>query len=1221
MKKALVVLLLVLTATMQGLKAQERRPIDSQHPLWFIHCDVWYKADPQKIIDLIPEDVRPYICLNLSLSCQYDKEKNQYKMPHYAFQTYKSWGTVCQQNGIWFSCQPASGGHTHIQDDDMVTFEYFFKQFPNFLGWNYAEQFWGFDESGDLSSSTQTSRWALFARLVEMSHQYGGFLTVSFCGNIWSHPLNPIGEMKRTPALLEACRKYPEAILWLYKYTTSSCFYNNESVTFGPFISGLAKNYGVRYDNCGWNGAMDALLGEGHGKKYPAAAGIGTVMEQTCVNGGAVWDGPELTWREECFHELWAQGVDNGYTRRRWERFPNFNGVWLEMFRQIINGTMYIPTREEVVGKTKVVIINDVNNGSDEDKYATWGGLYDGLYKQTDPFNRGNGQWMDNYCYFKSTGRYGAIPMVTDLYDDVAKQIPVQVKKSQRWSSQQAKVNAFNNQYPVVSTGDLYVNRFRNQLVTYTPYTYLNTKTTAQATIPLQYNTCETLELNYDKLSSGIVREYEDHIDFYLNNYRSDSTGLRTDIITIKGATKAPTYTLNRHETAQAEATAAYTNGTYTLTVNHCGAVSITVNCTGAATRPSVGYAAALPQPKTLPLPKAPTLYRGPIIIEAEDMDYKNIKSCCTDPFNQYPSVTGHAANGFVDMGTNTSGSLRHYLRLKEGQTGDYQIQVRYTCTSGDGSLSVTVNGSQQTVSCPRTAQNEWRLATINATLNEGQNTLVITNSGGKSLYIDQVIYQPADADPLKYAIDIREATVPDGSSSGDFSVTADREEAAEGETVTLTVTAPEGYALQELRLLNSVFYTLKKSIPVNGQDEVTFQMINDNVVLQPVFTDTRAQLSDALPGYALNLASASTSMPEGWRCVQEDSQVHEYNNNYTSGARLFSGFKGYQGKALYWRNDCAEYGRQADYLLTLQGGSYELTFAVAAWKEKPSYQVSILDAATGNVVATSEVFDATPNANGNNGANLSSAERNTLTFATAETGNYIIRFKDASTWGGWHEFLLLECRLKVIDADGDLTTANYHVWDGCTEWSQVTDANGGGAYDLNKDLQGGSTVYGDPSVFYNRYANLTGYDQLVIHGTPGVTLRVLLNRLEVGNGGGDDHGGALTELNPIIGTDGKAVVSLKDYEFVHLNAIKLGWGSKPGTITSLQLLKGSLQLPELTMGDVNSDGFINAADVRAIAQHIIGLTPDKFNAEAADINDDDTVNIADVTALIKLLR
>ena len=70
MKKAIILLTLALTFAAQMLNAQERRPVDSQHPLWFIHCDVWYKADPQKIIDLIPEDVRPYICLNLSLSCQ-----------------------------------------------------------------------------------------------------------------------------------------------------------------------------------------------------------------------------------------------------------------------------------------------------------------------------------------------------------------------------------------------------------------------------------------------------------------------------------------------------------------------------------------------------------------------------------------------------------------------------------------------------------------------------------------------------------------------------------------------------------------------------------------------------------------------------------------------------------------------------------------------------------------------------------------------------------------------------------------------------------------------------------------------------------------------------------------------------------------------------------------------------------------------------------------------
>ena len=47
-----LLLVLMLTCMAQEVGAQQRRPIDSQHPLWMIHVDVWYKADPQKIIDL-----------------------------------------------------------------------------------------------------------------------------------------------------------------------------------------------------------------------------------------------------------------------------------------------------------------------------------------------------------------------------------------------------------------------------------------------------------------------------------------------------------------------------------------------------------------------------------------------------------------------------------------------------------------------------------------------------------------------------------------------------------------------------------------------------------------------------------------------------------------------------------------------------------------------------------------------------------------------------------------------------------------------------------------------------------------------------------------------------------------------------------------------------------------------------------------------------------------
>ncbi len=996
--------------------AQERRPIDSQHPMWMVHIDVWNSADPQKIIDLIPDDIKPYVCMNLSLSCQYDKEANMYRMPRCAVRTYKSWASVCQQNGMWFTCQPASGGHTHIQDDDLETFEYFFKAYPNFLGWNYAEQFWGFDESGDESSSTQTSRIALFAKLVPMHHKYGGVLTISFCGNVWSHPLNPMGMMKRNSELLKVCKEYPEAILWLYKYTTSSCFYNNESVTFGPFVSGLAKNYGVRYDNCGYNGALDAILGEKHGKTYPGAAGIGTVMEQTCVNGGAVWDGPELIWTED-FQNLSNTTVE-GYTRRNWGMYPNFKGVWIDMFRQIITGNMYIPTREEVVGNIKIAVQNDIatsaSGKSDEDKYAAWGNLYDGVYKQTDPFNRNNGQWMDNFWYLKSTGRYGTIPIIISQYDDVAKQIPVVVKKSaytSRWGTIAKKTADFNKQYPEVSKGDMYVNRNLNQLVTYTPYTYLNGKKYAHADIPLQYNTCDTLKLSYGKLTGGVIREYADHIDFYLNNYRSDSTTVQTDTIILTGVTTKPTCKLTKHSTGATGQSATIADTTYNaeektyfIKLKHMGPLNLTVNCTGDADRSNMNDDTLIPEPVNLPIPQQPEPFIGPIVIEAENMDYKSVANVALTHSGWFaPDYSEFAGMGYVEMGTNTTAALRHELNLAEA--GAYDIYIRYCNSSKAGKVKVTVNGTSQTLTCEKVAKNNWRKLKASANLKAGSNTLIITNTGGTGMTIDQVIYMPADTPAEKFLVSVRQ------SEYG--TVTPNVSEAAEGDTVTLAIEPIEGYRLKALRVINSVYYTMAKTIEINDQNEVTFVMPDDNVTLQPVFEDMSCV-------YKLDFSTAlSGAIPEGWRVTQENNTVHEYPNTYSDGSRIMSGFTGYQGKALYWREGNAEYGSQTDYPLTLEAGEYKLTYATAAWKGQPKFRANIVNASTNKVIAKSAAYTAAPNADGNLSANLSTAKTYKLSFTITEEGKYYIRFKNETNASGLEEYLLLECRINKEMTDG----------------------------------------------------------------------------------------------------------------------------------------------------------------------------------------------------------
>ena len=1009
MKTLVIRFMLAATLLMASLNvsAQSRRPIDSKHPLWLVHIDVWNSADPQKIIDLIPDDIKPYVCLNLSLSCQYDTETEMYRMPRYAVRTYKSWATVCQANGMWFTCQPASGGHTHIQDDDLATFEYFFKAFPNFLGWNYAEQFWGFDVAGNKSSSTPAKRWALFAKLVEMSHQYGGFLTVSWCGGTYHMNTNPIAELKRDKNFLAACQKYPEAILFLYKYTHAGCFYNNESVCWGPYISGLTKNYGVRYDNCGWNDTLSKLLGDKHGKKYPGSAGIGTVMEQTCVNGGAVWDGPELIWREECFQNLNDSQVD-GYTRRNWGTFPDFRGIWIDMWRKIIDGTMYIPTREEVVEKTKIVVINDK-----ADDYTAWDDLYNGLYLQTDPFNQKKewqwnyGQWYNNLCYFKSTGRYGAVPIVTGLYDDLAKKIPVQVKKSNytsRWGTQAKKQADFDAQYPEVSTGDLYVNRYKNQLVTYTPYTYMNSKKTATAKIPLQYNTCDSLELTWGKLSGGIIREYSDHIDFYLNNYRNDTTTQALDKIVIVGATEEPTYTVTKRTLASHTTTKEWDaeTGTFTLNVKHLGALDVTINCTGTATERSTDLASS--EPLTEDMPKQPEDYNGEIIIEAENLDRKDVGSVALTHSGWWAqNVKDFAGMGYVDLGTKSTAALRHQLKLNKA--GDYDIYVRYCNSTKAGKVRIAVNGSSSLVDFEKVSLNDWHLAKVSATLKEGTNTFILTNTGSVGMYIDQIIYMPVDATPQKYAVAVRDAE--------NGKVEADVKEAMEGETVTLTITPNPGCQLKELRVVNSVYFTEGKTIPVEDPTatEIKFAMFDDNVTIQPVFVDNSSV-------FKLDFGNSLTgTVPDGWRATQENNDIHQYPNTYGSGARVFTGFNGYQGAAFYWRNGNAEYGKLSGHPLKLAAGSYKLTFAQAAWKESPRYKVQILNT-NEKAIAESSTYTAAPNANGSTVANVASAKTYELPFDITTAGNYIIRFVNMTTGGTFQEFLLLECRINTVEKE-----------------------------------------------------------------------------------------------------------------------------------------------------------------------------------------------------------
>jgi DNA/RNA endonuclease YhcR with UshA esterase domain len=137
-------------------------------------------------------------------------------------------------------------------------------------------------------------------------------------------------------------------------------------------------------------------------------------------------------------------------------------------------------------------------------------------------------------------------------------------------------------------------------------------------------------------------------------------------------------------------------------------------------------------------------------------------------------------------------------------------------------------------------------------------------------------------------------------------------------------------------------------------------------------------------------------------------------------------------------------------------------------------------------------------------------------------------------------------------DEEVELTKDMFYNWNGYGADAVSTSAAN---VDFNvgndAELGGGNMVCGTASVDYLIYADLTGSTKMLFEGTPGLPLRVLMNRQE-------SNSGPLVEKNPVIGNDGKAELDLTDLTYVHLNAIKVAWGETRGKVNSIKLVKPS---------------------------------------------------------------
>ena len=711
----------------QQTNALMRRPISPSQPMWLVHIDTWNYPDPQKIIDLIPADIRPFVVMNISLSISHTTN-NQFQVAEYGYEIARSWLRVCAQNRMWAMIQPSSGGFCQFSDFDLSVYEEFFREYPNLIGFNYAEQFWGYDSVTDPLSAAWTDRIAHFANLLPLCSKYGGYLVVSWCGNQWSPSINPIAMLKRDPNFAAACRNHTENYILCEKYTQQSYQSDMESICLGAYLSGYSGQYGIRYDSTGWTDAT------GTNQNFTLATGGAAHLEHIMLTGETVIDGPELIW-QECFRELSAGATSNGYNTRRWDTFTQFDNVNIDLFRKVLDGTVRIPSRQEVIDRTKVVIFSDVNSGSDDDKYSSPETLSEGLYRMDGDFNL-----RSNKYFFKKTGRYPTVPTVYELDDAPAQSFQLKVNKSgyaSRWPTIAAKTNEFNSLFPSEYTGDLYAGRHENGWVVYNPY---KTGQVASNSIPFKYNSCDRVELTFSQYTSGVMKEYSNSVTFYLANYDNViNTGLKTDTIKIYGSTAEPTYSWADRASHQASVvTKSWTGGVFTLTVQHNGPLDITVNCAGAGTGRLTNYTSA-----AITAPNLPFVYSGPLQYEAEVFEYKNIAGIVSSGWSQ--PVRNYSGQGYLQFGTSASAAVRDAVTVQSA--GIYRLETKYSNTGATRSnIQLFVNGNvaASPVFSNTPSYSDWAVNTQYVALNAGANTIeFVAQATGASIYFDDIVVVP----------------------------------------------------------------------------------------------------------------------------------------------------------------------------------------------------------------------------------------------------------------------------------------------------------------------------------------------------------------------------------------------------------------------------------------------------------------------------------------------
>lgn len=118
----------------------------------------------------------------------------------------------------------------------------------------------------------------------------------------------------------------------------------------------------------------------------------------------------------------------------------------------------------------------------------------------------------------------------------------------------------------------------------------------------------------------------------------------------------------------------------------------------------------------------------------------------------------------------------------------------------------------------------------------------------------------------------------------------------------------------------------------------------------------------------------------------------------------------------------------------------------------------------------------------------------------------------------------------------------------------------------------------------------------------------------------------ASTRNYPFSGNDGEVcIIKLNvsedlpagDYPII-LKNIELT--NAQGQTWNVDRLKRTISVKDYQLGDANGDGRVSVGDFSAVANHILGTTPEGFNIGAADANQDNNISVGDLSTIATMI-